>query len=67
MSEHIETYCGFEILPVETHGVMQVYQRMHYRSLRAPKYIVFHQNGRALEEFRRRPKAIKWAQANQRG
>jgi uncharacterized protein (DUF2126 family) len=62
-----ETYCGRPIYPVETHGVMTVYERKGYRSMGCPKYVVFHQNGKALEEFRLRRKALRWARANQNG
>jgi uncharacterized protein (DUF2126 family) len=64
---HVETYCGREIYPVKTYGVMEVYERKGYRSMGCPKYVVFHQNGRALEEFRLRRKALRWARTNQNG
>jgi hypothetical protein len=67
MSNHIETYCGREILPVKTFGVMQAYSRPHYRSMGCPKYVVFHRDGRALEEFRTKRRALRWAAANQKG
>ena len=63
----VETYCGFPIYPVKTFGVMQVYERQGYRFLNCPKYVVFHDNGKALEEFRTKRKALKWAKDNQKG
>jgi hypothetical protein len=62
-----EIYCGRRVVHVETHGVMKVYSIPSYRSMGCPKYIVFHRNGRALEDFRRKPAAIKWAKENQNG
>jgi len=59
-----ETYGGSPIYPVATHGVMQVYVRQGYRTLGVPKYVVFHSNGEALEEFRNLRKAVKWAKDN---
>jgi len=64
MSDHIETYCGRDVSHVETFGVMSVYTLPSYRSMGCPKYIVFHQNGKALEEFRTKHEALNWARAN---
>jgi hypothetical protein len=64
---HDETYCGFPIYPVQAFGVLEVYERQGYRSLHCPKYVVFHVNGKALEEFRLKKSALRWAKANQNG
>jgi hypothetical protein len=66
MSNTVETYCGFEIIPVKTFGVMTTYERLRYRSLGCPKYVVF-RNDIALEEFRTKRKALRWAKRNQNG
>ena len=65
--EHIETLSGHEIIPVVSFGVMKVYERIHYRKEGLPKYVVFHEDGRALEEFRGIRLAIAWAQKNKGG
>lgn len=64
---HEETFKGQSIYPVRVIGVMEVYQRQGWRSLGCPKYVVFHKNGKALEEFRRRRDAMRWATDNQNG
>lgn len=66
MSTYVETYCGFEIIPVQTFGVMTVYERRGYRELGCPKYVVFRQDI-ALKEFRTKSKALKWASDNRNG
>lgn len=58
---------GAVIHPVASYGVMEIYSRQEYRSLHMPKYVVFHADGRALEEFRTLRKAQKWAKDNQKG
>lgn len=65
--EHTETLAGHEIVPVVTKGVMEVYERVHYRKEGLPKYVVFHKDGRALEEFRGIRGALKWAEKNKGG
>lgn len=60
-----ETYMGFIIYPVATYGVMQIYRREEYRSLKVPKYVVFHQDGEAMKEFKNLREATKWAKENQ--
>ena len=62
-----ETYCGRPVTHVVTHGVMQVYVIPSYRSMGCPKYVVFHQDSRALETFRTKRKACVWAKNNQKG
>ena len=64
MTEELERH---EIYPVKTFGVMEVYTRRHYRVWHLPKYVVFHRNGRALEDFRTQRAAFKWAATNQNG
>jgi hypothetical protein len=62
-----ETYCGFPITQVYAKGIMTVYEREGYRSLGVPKFVVFHSNGKALEEIRTKRSAIKWANDNHKG
>lgn len=64
---HKETCCGIPIIPVKTHGVMEVYERLFWRSFHLPKYCVFHKNGRWLENFRTKRKAMTWAKKNRKG
>lgn len=61
-----ETYCGSTISPVKTIGIMQIHELPEYRSLKCPKYVVFHENGLALKEIRTRKEAFKWEQNNQK-
>jgi hypothetical protein len=67
MHEMHETFCGVTVYPVATYGVMEIYSRQGYRSLHVPKYVVFHQDGRALEEFKTLRKATQWAKNNRKG
>jgi hypothetical protein len=64
---HIHYYYGREIHPVETFGVMEVFMFPDYRKMGGPKYIVFHKNGKALESFRQKPAALRYAKQNQKG
>jgi hypothetical protein len=48
-------------------GVMHVYRRYGWRALRLSKYVVCHRDGRALEDFRTRRAAFKWAKENHNG
>lgn len=54
------------ILPVKKFGIMTVYERTGYRSLGCPKYVVFRGDA-ALEEFKTKRKALRWAKDNQKG
>jgi hypothetical protein len=64
---HEETFGGIVVYTVKTFGVMEVCERQGYRKWHLPKYVVFHRNGRALEDFRTRRTAFKWAATNQNG
>lgn len=72
---YYEEVGGVEVAPVTApdsnqaavFGKMHVYHRYGWRSLRLPKYVVCHTDGRALEDFRTKKAAFKWAAANQNG
>jgi hypothetical protein len=64
---HTETYQSVVVYPVKTFGFMEVYERQHHRAWHLPRYVVFHRDGRALEDFRTRRAAFKWAKTNQSG
>jgi hypothetical protein len=58
----------FTILPVKTYGLMVVYERLHYRVIHLPKYVVYHRCTQAsLEEFKTKRKAFQWAKRNMNG
>jgi hypothetical protein len=62
-----EILAGHVIVPVKKFGVLEVYRRWNYRMWHLPKYVVLNKGGRALEDFRTRRAAFKWAAANQNG
>lgn len=62
-----QSFEGHTIEPVKKIGLMEVYRRKDWRQWHMPKYVVFHINGRALEEFRLRKSALKWAEKNKNG
>jgi len=64
---HDEILGGVIVYRVAGYGVMEVYERQHYRSWHLPRYVVFHRDGRALEDFRTRRAALRWARQNQGG
>jgi len=61
-----ETLESVVIHPVKRFGVMEVYARRDYRAWQLPKYVVL-RGDRALEDFRTKQAAFKWAKANQNG
>jgi hypothetical protein len=64
---HEEILGGVVIEPVKTFGVMDVYLRKGWRRWRLSKYVVIRDTGEALEDFRTKRAAFKWAAANQNG
>lgn len=62
-----ETLCSIVIYPVKSFGVLDVYRRQGYRQWRLPKYVVIRNTGAALEDFRTKRAAFKWARQNQGG
>jgi len=63
----IETYCGREVRHVETHGVMEIYSILSYRSMGCPKYVIFNKRGQARGLARTKRAAISWAKENPKG
>jgi hypothetical protein len=58
----------FTILSIKSFGLMVVYERVHYREIHLPRYIVYHRvSHAALEEFKTKRKAFQWAKQNRNG